>query len=459
MHGHLQGPPVKEDRNPVKQKSIDFRELLERLLPLDQLPPVDRQRVQRALHAGVEAQLEQAALFALHQLEQLGALQRIPATRETAPSALRYQSRDGLDIITVQMAGPTAHEGVVAMPRASLPQTQAGLDQLRRLLRLDDPLVYADPPSAQARNSILEQLTLAGRELLGASAVRFVTADADDTTRVTPLDEGLVADAIAQPSVIYFCPDTSRSPRLAAEARRQDALSVAVVGMATGDGQPLGALEVLRPIVEGFSPSDLAIVALLAETCASALERAMRIERLVFVDALTGAYNRSFFDLEMQNEMARARRENASMALCIADIDDFKQFNTAFGYEAGNQVLVQVAQALRRGVRPFDTVSRWGGEEFGILINAPVHAYDVLAICERLRMLVDRHVVRIEGLDRKPHRVGVTVSIGVALYPDHAEDAADLWRVANQALLRAKRPPKNQVVLHRAGGDPRAHAR
>ena len=74
----------------------------------------------------------------------------------------------------------------------------------------------------------------------------------------------------------------------------------------------------------------------------------MRIERLVFVDALTGAYNRSFFDLEMQNEMARARRENASMALCIADIDDFKQFNTLFGYEAGNQVLVQVANALDR---------------------------------------------------------------------------------------------------------------
>ena len=61
MHGHLQGPPVKEDRNPVRQKSIDFRELLERLLPLDQLPPVDRLHVQRALHAGVESQLEQAA--------------------------------------------------------------------------------------------------------------------------------------------------------------------------------------------------------------------------------------------------------------------------------------------------------------------------------------------------------------------------------------------------------------
>ena len=139
----------------------------------------------------------------------------------------------------------------------------------------------------------------------------------------------------------------------------------------------------------------------------------------------------------------------------IADIDDFKSFNTAFGYEAGNEVLVQVAQALRGGVRPFDTVSRWGGEEFSILLSAPVHAEDVATVCERLRSLVERMPVRIEGLDRRSHKLGVTMSLGVALYPDHADNAADLWRAANQALLKAKHPPKNQVVFYtRATGCP-----
>ena len=110
-------------------------------------------------------------------------------------------------------------------------------------------------------------------------------------------------------------------------------------------------------------------------------------------------------------------------------------------------MLAQVSQALRRGVRPFDTVARWGGEEFAVLLTAPVQPHDVAAVSERLRSLVERQIVTLEGLDRRTHRVSVTVSIGVALYPDHAESAEDLWRAANQALLSAKRPPKNQVVF------------
>jgi diguanylate cyclase (GGDEF)-like protein len=76
-----------------------------------------------------------------------------------------------------------------------------------------------------------------------------------------------------------------------------------------------------------------------------------------------------YYDLQIRNEIARAQREQSSLALLIADIDDFKSFNTSFGYEAGNQVLVQVAAALRAGVRPFDTVARWGGEEFAVLLR------------------------------------------------------------------------------------------
>ena len=84
-----------------------------------------------------------------------------------------------------------------------------------------------------------------------------------------------------------------------------------------------------------------------------------QLNQLVFVDPLTGSYNRSYFELQARNEIARAQREEESMALCIADVDNFKAFNSTYGYDAGNQVLVNVAQTLRRGVRPFDTVARW----------------------------------------------------------------------------------------------------
>ena len=163
---------------------------------------------------------------------------------------------------------------------------------------------------------------------------------------------------------------------------------------------------------------------------------------------MTSVYNRSYFDLQLQNEIARAARERAPMALCIVDIDNFKSFNTRYGYEAGNVVLTRVAQALKHGVRPFDTVARWGGEEFGVLLTAPVQAVDVGTVCERLRALVSDQEIELTGLDGKRHGVRVTASFGVAMSPDHGRSGEDLWRAANQALLIAKQPPKNQVVFY-----------
>jgi diguanylate cyclase (GGDEF)-like protein len=431
---------------PMQQKAIDFRELIEHLLPLDELPSTDRLRIRRALQTGISSQLEQAALYALARLEETGAVRRMPVSAN-GQRTLRWQTRDSLGIITLEQPGPLERAGLVVVPRSSLPgQAQAGIEQVRRLLRLDEAILAADPRSDQAHRGLIEQLDQAGRELLGASEVRFVPLG-DKATGPEPLDPALAAEARGRPDVLFYCPDTENCPALAVEGRRRRIRSV-VIAAAAIDGQPVGVLEVLSPDPERFPPDALALVALLADSCAGVLERAARIEKLIFVDPLTKVYNRSYFDLQLRNEMARAQRERNSMALCIADIDDFKSFNTSFGYEAGDQVLVQVAQSLSRGVRPFDTVARWGGEEFAILLTSPVHAHDVVTVSERLRSVVERLGLEVEGLDRRRHPVGVTMSVGVALFPDHALNGEDLWRAANQALLRAKRPPKNKVVFY-----------
>ncbi len=456
-----QGRPAGRQGSPMKQEYIDFRQLLERLLPLERLPAADRLRVQRALTSGVAQQIEAAAMIALAQLEQLGALRRIPAVANAHGPVVRYQNDVGIDVITVPVPGPREQAGVRIHPRSLLPaQAQASLEQVRRLLRLDDPMLLADPRQSIGHEALIVQVDLAGREFLGASAARLVVAtDDEEEPGAPPFDAALVDAARQHPDDLYYCPDTARAPALAAAGRRLGVGALVVVAVVAAGGETLGHLEVLSEGRQVFAPEDLSLIALLADSCGRALERAARIEKLVFVDPLTSVYNRSYFDLQVSNEMARAQRDRTSMALLLADIDEFKAVNTAFGYEAGNQVLVQVAQALRHAVRPFDTVARWGGEEFTLLLTPPVEADDAATISERLRTIIERLPVRIEGLDRRSHRVSITMSVGVAMFPEHADNPQELWRAANHALLRAKRPPKNQVVFYQPQADPKLRIR
>ncbi|TMQ73387.1 MAG: GGDEF domain-containing protein [Candidatus Eisenbacteria bacterium] len=441
----------------MKREDIGFRELLERVLPLQELPPAERLQVQRALNSGIESELERAAYLTIETLEGSGALRRLPPPGNGG-GAIRFQPRDAFQIITLHLPGRVADDGVTAYPRSALPaRAVAHLDQLRPLLRFDDPVLVGDPREGSGRAGLIGRLEVAGRDLLGESAVAFhPSSEAPERPEAAPaLDAALAAEAIARPAAILYCADAWGSRRLEAEARRRGLRSLVVAGVVSSEGVPLGHLEVSSPRPAAYRPDDLARVGLLADYCGSVVERAARIEKLVFVDPLTKVYNRSYFDLQAKNELARAQRDQGSVALCIADIDDFKAFNTAFGYEAGNRVLVDVAHALRSGVRPFDTVARWGGEEFAVLLTTPVHADDARAVSERLRVAVERTPLELEGLDRQTHRVTVTVSIGVALFPDHAQNAQDLWSAANRALLAAKADSKNRVVFG-DGREPRA---
>ena len=427
----------------MKQQTIDFRELLERILPLDELMPYDRADVQRALAGGITAEIETAALFALSRLEQRGALRRVPAAGEG--DALRYEQQNALTLITVPL--PRADlQGVVRLHRAALPaQARATLEQVRRLLDVDDHLLLADPRHGTVHRAMAGWLAQVGREFLCGSVVTFVTAGGATSAR--PFEPALFARAAADADGIFYCPDVRRDPVLAPLGHASGVGSIALAAVKHPGHPCFGCIEATRSDRDAFSPEDLAFIALLADYSSGVLERADRIEKLMFIDPMTGVSNRSYFELQLQNEMARARREESSMALCIVDIDDFKAFNTEYGYETGNQVLAAVARALRAGVRPFDSVSRWGGEEFGVLLTAPVHGDDARAICERLRAMVGRLDLDVTGLDRSRHQVQVTVSMGVAMFVGDGETPEDLWRSANQALLAAKQPPKNQVVF------------
>ncbi len=147
-------------------------------------------------------------------------------------------------------------------------------------------------------------------------------------------------------------------------------------------------------------------------------------------DALTGLPNRHCFEQHLDRALAQADRDTAEIAVMFIDLDNFKQVNDRFGHPVGDRLLVEVAARLRTATRAADTVARFGGDEFIVLVaNGGNGAERVLArLGEIMAVPVD-----IDGI-----RLFVTASVGYAVYPRHARCGGDLLRAADQAMYRSK---------------------
>lgn len=443
----------------MKRHAVSFHDLLARILPLASLPAADRLRAERALAHGSPAEQEAAALAALERLVETGALLRLPDRLEAGDRVARWQKKDAQEVIALRFEGTPLPAGVAAHPRILIAHSVSPpAAQVRRLRRLDDTLLRSDGRLPAGDSERVGLLLETAREALDCDGAAFFpgpeAGDYAPPAGETPLLAPWLADSVQARDRLLVADDLAALPLVRDLAARSGMRSAAAVrvhvegdGPAEGGGGFSGVLEVRSARPGFFTAPRLALLSMLAENFAARTLQAARLERLVFVDSLTGAYNNAYFRQALTNEVARARREGKSLALVIADIDDFKRFNTAYGYEGGNAVLAQVARALKRPVRPFDSVARWGGEEFAVLLTSPVGRDDAEVIAERLRNGVEEAETVIVGLDGKEHRVRITVSLGAALFPEDAGSAEDLWRVANQALLEAKRPPKNRVVF------------
>ncbi|MCW5621117.1 MAG: GGDEF domain-containing protein [Burkholderiales bacterium] len=163
-------------------------------------------------------------------------------------------------------------------------------------------------------------------------------------------------------------------------------------------------------------------------------------------DPLTDLFNRRYMEEALERELRRADRSRRPMGVIMADLDHFKRYNDTLGHDAGDRLLVALAECLRAQVRAGDIVCRYGGEEF--LIILPETSLDLVTQrAEELRETVARQLGSFGG-DAVPP---VTMSLGVALYPIHAGDAASLIRAADAAMYRAKRSGRNRVEIAETG--------
>jgi diguanylate cyclase (GGDEF)-like protein len=156
-------------------------------------------------------------------------------------------------------------------------------------------------------------------------------------------------------------------------------------------------------------------------------------------DSLTGIYNRGTFLAECEREVSRSSRSGAAFSLAIFDLDRFKQVNDHYGHPAGDQVLKAFADVLRAGIRKHDTVGRYGGEEFALLM--PQTGKDTaVRVAERIRRALE-----VRGISVEIGRIEVTVSAGVATYGADGEDWDTLLSAADTALYEAKGAGRNRV--------------
>jgi diguanylate cyclase (GGDEF)-like protein len=163
-----------------------------------------------------------------------------------------------------------------------------------------------------------------------------------------------------------------------------------------------------------------------------------RLKETSFKDEVTGLYNRRFFTLRLEEELSRYRRFNHPVSVVLLDLDGFKAVNDEFGHSVGDDTLREVAQILMKHSRGINVVSRYGGDEFAVLLVETSKAGARL-YADRIREVVAKHPFS--------HGKVVTASFGVASLPDDETGTADdLFRASDDALYAAKRAGKNQVA-------------
>ena len=168
-------------------------------------------------------------------------------------------------------------------------------------------------------------------------------------------------------------------------------------------------------------------------------------QKLALQDPLTGLPNRVLFEQSLDHGLIQAKRHGWGLAVLFIDIDKFKNINDSYGHDAGDQVLLMVANCLRSFVRGEDRVSRWGGDEFVCLLLKVNQETDVTRLAEEM---IDRIA---EPFEFNGNVFSIKASIGVALYPTDGETISILFKNADTAMYVAKKT-KKRVVLFRESG-------
>jgi diguanylate cyclase (GGDEF)-like protein len=275
-----------------------------------------------------------------------------------------------------------------------------------------------------------------------------------------PGDARLVKEFLAETSNAQF--NLTHVDRFGEAFRRlaETSFDVVLLDLSLPDAQGLGTVRRIHmefpavPIVvlSGMNDEALAVQAvqggaqdylvkgegggsLLMRSMRYAIERKQSEERLAYLaqyDHLTGLANRALFRDRLNQALARAERNNQSMALMFLDLDHFKSINDTLGHDAGDQLLKEVAKRLKSCVRKTDTVARIGGDEFTVILEGIASNQDPIIVAQKI---IDKLSTPFIAAGQE---VFSGISVGITVYPDDGETARELLKYADRAMYRAK---------------------
>ena len=212
----------------------------------------------------------------------------------------------------------------------------------------------------------------------------------------------------------------------------------------------MGVISVCRRQENGFSPTDRQSLESIASQLAVAFDRAQlytKTRELSVRDELTGVFNRRYFHQMLHREFQRAKRYQRSLSLLMIDVDHFKQLNDTFGHTTGDLVLKKIAKLIGSNLREVDVLSRYGGEEFVVLLSDTTMS-NAVKVANKLRKVIknfqwsDIIPCKIDGGIKKADK---TISIGVAAFPESVSREEDVIDFADKALYQAKKDGRDLV--------------
>lgn len=284
---------------------------------------------------------------------------------------------------------------------------------------------------------------------LAVQAIKGLNKTLVEMLRIQP-GEG-ISGKVYQSGLPLLVQDVGRDDRISHPPRSRYKTGSFICAPLRLHDRALGVINLADKIGGGtFSEDDLQLLTAIGAYASVAIERSVyhrkteELRKISITDSLTGLLNRRYFQERLTEEIERSRRHRIPVSLMIIDIDDFKGFNDTFGHLEGDEILKTLTHAIRQYIRAIDVAARYGGEEFTVILPQ-TSKQDAAVIAERICRGIERNeAFQQRFVENRP----LTVSIGLAAFPDDAASIESLVRHADEALYAAKSLGKNRVIFY-----------